>query len=382
MKKFLALLLSIAMVATLVACSAPKTTETAETAAPATEATKASTIYVLGPTPDHGWTAQAGTYAQQKCEEITKAGKYKAIFQPATNGEQQVDQVNTIIANGDAVGVMFFALDDTAKAGQEALIANNIPFISFDRIIEGPDKYAILNASGDNWQCGAGIAYWLQKNGMEPGATLVTLYGDNGTVCGRREEGFRQFLKGEIKYHDDNEKKDYETTKVWTDEEIDKLMADYKTVCNWSADGAYQYLEQKMEEIADTAKKNNGKLYIYSMDDEMTFGVLNLLEGNTLSDATKKTIEELEVYISAIGGMQELYDVMSGKSAQAPIAKQYFNDMMSVYFSPKMVKNVIDYMVKFADNDNWTFKVGEGKYEPVWIVDANNVNNFEGFTGH
>ena len=37
-----------------------------------------NTIYVLGPTPDHSWTAQAGAYAQAKCEEITAEGTYKA----------------------------------------------------------------------------------------------------------------------------------------------------------------------------------------------------------------------------------------------------------------------------------------------------------------
>ena len=296
---------------------------------------KAKTIYVTGPTPDHGWTAQAGANAQRKVDEINAAGKYKAVYMPASSGEEQCDQVQPIIANGDAAGVVFFALDDTAKAGQEALIAEKIPFISFDRIIEGPDKYAILNASGDNWQCGAGIAYWLQQKGMVPGDTMGTLIGDNGTVCSRRQEGFEQFLRGEIKYHDEHTKQDYETTQVWTQAEIDALCADYKVVCNWSADGAYNYLEQKMVEIVDAAKNTSGKLCSSSMDDEMTCGVLRLLEGNALPEATKADLENLEVYISAIGGMQELYDVIAGKEGtQAPIAQKYFDDMMSGYFSP------------------------------------------------
>ncbi len=341
----------------------------------------AKTIYILGPTPDHGWTAQAGAYAEKKAADITAEGKYKAVYMPASSGEEQVDQVQTILANGDAVGVVFFALEDSAKAGQEALIAAKVPFISFDRIIEGPDKSAILNASGDNWQCGAGIAYWLQLKGMEPGATLVTLIGDNGTVCSRRQEGFEQFLKGELDYYDEHTKQTYHTAKVWSQDEIDALCADYKVVCNWSADGAYDYLEQKLADITAAAKANNGKLYIFSQDDEMTFGMLNLLEGNALDEATKADLEALEVYISAIGGMQELYDVMSGTAAQAPIAQQYFDDMMSVYFSPKMMTNVIGYMLDYLA-DNWNYEVGAGKYEVVWIVDKNNVAEYEGFTGH
>ena len=386
MKKLLAILMCAMMLIGAAACAsapAPAAQTAAEQpAAPAAAAQDAGgTIYVLGPTPDHGWTAQAGTYADRKVAEINAEGMYKGVYMAASTGEEQVDQVQTILANGDAVGVVFFALEDSAKAGQEALIAAGVPFISFDRIIEGPDKYSILNASGDNWQCGAGIAYWLQKNGMAPGATLVTLIGDNGTVCSRRQEGFEQFLRGEIEYFDQDKNESYTTTQVWTQDEINALTADYKTVCNWSADGAYQYLEQKLPEIVAKAKTTGGNLFIYSMDDEMTFGLMNLLEANAIDEATKADFAALNVYTSAIGGMAELYAVIDGTSSQAATAQTYFDGLMSVYFSPKMFDNVIGYMLDYLSG-NWTYAIGDGKYEPVWIVDADNVANYEGFTGH
>ena len=382
MKKFLAIVLALTMVLALCACGA-KTEAPAQAPAQAPAEAPAekgaNTLYVMGPTPDHGWTAQAGAYAQAKCEEITAAGKYKAVYLPASSGEEQVDQVNTIIANGDAAEVVMMAIDDSAQAGQEALYAEGIPFISFDRIIEATEKYAILNASGDNWQCGAGIAYWLQKNGMKPGDTVVVLYGDNGTVCSRRQEGFEQFLRGEIEYSD-KQTGAYKTTEVWEQADLDAIFTGYTVVCNWSADGAYDYVEQKFEEIVAKAKDNGGKLYIYSMDDEMTFGVLNYLEAGA-SEAVKADLEGMEVYISAIGGMQELYNVMAGTDAQSELAKKYFDDMMSVYFSPKMMQDVIDTGLKYLEGD-WNYEVGSGEYQPVWIVDADNVAQFEGFQGH
>ena len=383
MKKFLAIVLALTMVLALCACGgsdAPATSAPADNgAAPAPAAQGANTLYVMGPTPDHGWTAQAGAYAQAKCEEITAAGQYKAVYLPASSGEEQVDQINTIIANGDAVEVVMMALDDSAQAGQEALYAEGIPFISFDRIIEATEKYAILNASGDNWQCGAGIAYWLQKNGMQPGDTVVVLYGDNGTVCSRRQEGFEQFLRGEIEYAD-KQTGSYKTTQVWEQADLDAIFNGYTVVCNWSADGAYDYIEQKFEEIVAKAKANNGKLYIYSMDDEMTFGVLNYLEAGASAEVLAD-LEGMEVYISAIGGMQELYDVMAGTAAQSALAKKYFDDMMSVYFSPKMMQDIIETGLKYLAGD-WAYEQGAGEYQPVWIVDAGNVSQFEGFKGH
>ena len=390
MKKIIALLMALVMVFALCACgqqAAPAETkpeaEAPAEAAPAEAApaeASGSTLYVMGPTPDHGWTAQAGAYAEAKCAEITEVGEYKAVYMAASTGEEQVDQVNTIIANGDAVGVVMMALDDSAQAGQEALYAEGIPFISFDRIIEATEKYAILNASGDNWQCGAGIAYWLQKNGMQPGDTVVTLYGDNGTVCKRREEGFRQFLKGEIEYSDKALGQSFSTTETWDDAALDAVFNTYSVVCNWSADGAYGYVEQKMDEIVAAAKANGNKLYIYSMDDEMTFGVLNYLEAGA-SEATLADLEAMDVYISAIGGMQELYDVMAGTSKQSATADKYFDDMMSVYFSPKMMQDVIDKMLDYLSG-SWSYEQGAGEYQPVWIVDRTNVSEYEGFKGH
>lgn len=238
MKKIIALILAMAMALALVACGGDNSTNN-DAQDGNTPAANGTTVYVLGPTPDHGWTAQAGAYAQAKCDEITAAGEYKAVYMPASSGEEQVDQVNTIIANGDAAIVVMMALDDSAQAGQEALHAENIPFISFDRIIEATEAYAVLNASGDNWQCGRGIAYWLQKNGMKPGDTIVTLYGDNGTVCSRRAEGFKEFLTGAEEYSDKALGQDFETTEVWDEAAVDAALNTYATVCDWSADKAY-----------------------------------------------------------------------------------------------------------------------------------------------
>ncbi|MDR1355964.1 MAG: substrate-binding domain-containing protein [Propionibacteriaceae bacterium] len=376
MKKLFSLLVGVALAVSLVGCSSDDTNPNP------TNTTKAETIYVLGPTPDHGWTAQAGAYADAAVKQINNGGQYKAEYLPSSDGEAQNDNVQTIIANGDAAGVVFFALDDSAKAGQEALIGANIPFISFDRIIEGPDKSAILNFSGDNWAVGAGIGYWLQKQGMEPGDVLITLIGDNGTVSSRRQEGFEEFLLGTRDYTDAATAQTYHTTTVWTAEQISTLTAAYKEVCDWSADKAYQYLELKMPDIISDAKAAGDDVYFFSMDDEMTFGVLNLLEGNTLTDAQKTDIENLKFYISAIGGMAELYEVIAGTSPQSALASKYFDDIMSMWFSPKMMQTCIDFMVQYLNKSNWTFAVGAGEYEPTWIVDASNVSQYEGFNGH
>ena len=119
------------------------------------------------------------------------------------------------------------------------------------------------------------------------------------------------------------------------------------------------------------------------MDDEMTFGVLNVLENvKGTNETLAKDAADLEIYISAIGGMQEFYDVMSGKDTTlAPLADEFFDDTMSVFFSPKMMQSAVDYMTKYLAGD-WSFQKGAGTYEPVFIVDRTTAGSTEGFTGH
>ena len=169
-----------------------------------------------------------------------------------------------------------------------------------------------------------------------------------------------------------------------TQDQVDAVMNGYSVVVepNWSADGASEYLNQKFTEIIDTAVANTGKLFIYSMDDEMTFGVLNTLDTQITGTPYEAKAEGLEMYCSAIGGMQELYDVMSGKDAtRAAVCEKYFDDIMSMYFSPKMMSDVIDKGLEFLGG-NWPYKQGDGFYTPVFMVTKDTAGITEGFTGH
>ena len=57
-----------------------------------------------------------------------------------------------------------------------------------------------------------------------------------------------------------------------------------------------------------------------------------------------------------------------------------FLKLFYMRFSPKMMIDVIGYMEDYLNGD-WTYELGGEKYEPVWIVDKNNVSQYEGFEG-
>ena len=393
-RKLLALILVLSMTAGLIACkSAKKEEETAsvETGESQEEAEPlGNQIYVMTPTPDHGWTGQGAAYAAAFVEEINLGlrGDYAATHYTADNGEAQNEQVQEILANQDAAGVMFWGCDESAKEGQQALIDAGIPWVSYDRIIEDTMEQAILNYSGDNWQSGVAVAYYLTIHGMAPESTLVQFTGDASTVSERRKEGFRRFLLGQEDYYDAEEDQIYTIEDVnhgkpWTQEEVDKLCTEnyFEYNCDWSNEKAKEYIEGSLASWIEAAKSTDNTLYVFSMDDEMSMAFLELLGDDTFDDRVKGDLEALTVYMSAVGGMEEMYRVLRGDDESlSPVADTYFEGLMSVYYNPVMTQTAIQKLLDYLEG-TWDYALGAEDYEPVFIVDAQNVAKYEGFLG-
>lgn len=395
-KKLLAVILILCMTVGLMACKRAKSdgvqesleTEEGEAEEPAEPL--GNRIYVMTTAPDHGWTGQGAAYAAALVEDINTGvyGDYTATHYIADNGLKQNEQVEEILANHDAAGVMFWGCDDSAEAGQIALIEAGIPWISYDRIIESTMNQAILNYSGDNWQSGVAVAYYLILHGLTPESTLVQFTGDASTVSERRNEGFQRFLMGEEDYYDAEKDtiytmEDINHGQVWTQEEVDRLYEGgyFEYNCDWSNEAAKGYIESNLETWVESAGSTDNTMFIFSMDDEMSLAFLEILSGDTFDDDLKEKLEGLTVYMSAVGGMEEMYAVLRGDDAElSPVADTYFEGLMSVYYNPIMIQTSIRKMMDYLEG-KWDYVLGAEDYEPVFIVDSQNVSQYEGFLG-
>ena len=73
---------------------------------------------------------------------------------------------------------------------------------------------------------------------------------------------------------------------------------------NWSRSTAKEYFETLMSD------RNNASIkWFYSQDDEFALGIMEALEGSAIDDATKQTILDNKIVISAAGGSEALYSV-------------------------------------------------------------------------
>ena len=119
----------------------------------------AAHIYVLTAPEDHGWTGSVATFAKEKIEEVNDAGTYSAELITSADAAEQIVNIEDIIAAGeDNIAVVIQPIDDTVQSAIQQLVDAEIPYVAFDRIIEGVADSAVSNVKGDNEGIGAACA--------------------------------------------------------------------------------------------------------------------------------------------------------------------------------------------------------------------------------
>jgi ribose transport system substrate-binding protein len=277
-----------------------------------------NTVYVFGPTPDHGWTGSAARFAEEKINQLNAAGgKYRYVFRSAGNPDDQIKQIEAMLVEREfPAGVVIQASDNNVQAAVEKIAQANIPLILFDRLLDGTSplirEKMLIAMSADNYAIGAGAAYYMVEKGLTPGEAIWELPGDNSAVSVERATGFREFLTGKRPFNDDQGRAHtIAANKRWTDAQIQSAVTSSQ-VANWSRDNAKQYFESYISgKTAQTMAK-----WLWTMDDEFVMGILELLQ--TPAKAAENAVFESTVkVITGCGGLIALYDVMGRTKATA-----------------------------------------------------------------
>lgn len=379
MKKLIALLLAVIMVLGLVACAASTTEttteptteatttepaattetkdETPEADAPAEEVKK--TIYVLAPNPDHGWTGAIGVFAQAKVDELNAEGRYNAVIQTFASADDQIKQIEDIIANdpGDgSIGVAMLPAGEALENAIRQLADAGIPYTAADRIIASVADTAVSNIKYDNVEIGAAAASYLVANGLTEGDKVVVIEGDGSSADTDRTDGFNKYLLGEVSYNGAT----IETP--WTS--LDSVS--YSGSTGWNPANAQAYFETYMSN-ADNADTK----YIASWDSGLTQGVFDALSGSAIDADTKDAFLANAPYITGCGGPKSLYQVIAGDYSAYPAA-EYFAGIMDVTYPPAMIQDTVQALVDYFDGKD----VPQENTQSAQCVTADNVADF------
>ena len=346
MKKVLALLLALVMVAALCACgsSAPAASAPASSgstaSAPASTASEPAaakkTIYVLAPNPDHGWTGAIGVFAKAKVEELNAAGNYNVVLQTFATADDQIKQIEDIVANykGDgSVGVAMLPAGGDVENAIRQLADAGIPYTATDRIIPSVKDSAVSNIKYDNVEIGAAAAAYLTEKGMKEGDKVVVIEGDGSSADTERTDGFNGYLKGELEY---NGKK---IDKAWSS----LASVSYSGATGWNPANSQAYFETYLSNPNNADTK-----YIAGWDSGLSMAVFSALEGSAIDQATKDAFLANHPFITGCGGPKSMYLLLSGDYSAYPVAEQ-FGGIMDVTYPPAMIQDGIQALVDFFD---------------------------------
>lgn len=350
MKKSIALLLALIMVLSLAACG---NGSGSNNAAPADGAKK---IAILVPNADHGWTGAVMTYAEEAAAAVNADGKYSATVITSTDAANQIAQVEDLIENKSADAVVILPQDNQLTATMQKLASSGIPFVMFDRVIDTVADAAVASVKGDNEGIGAATAERFIASGLKPGDKVLVMPGDNSSVPEMRNDGFFAVLR-------DN---------GWTEDQINAIQ--FTAFTGWSRSEGKKLFTEWLE--TSTIDDITATKYIFTHDDEIAMGILEALKSSDIDDAKKDAFLNAGVYLGTSSGLNEIYSVLKGihqKDYTAEVAK--LADLFSVTYDPAMIKIAVQDMVDSLDGNT----VAQDHVVPVEVVDASNVENYQGF---
>ena len=173
---------------------------------------------VLTAPEDHGWTGSVATFAKEKIDEVNEEGTYSAELITSANAAEQIVNVEDIIASGEEnIAVVIQPIDDTVQSAIQQLVDAEIPYVAFDRIIDGVSASAVSNVKGDNEGIGAASAAYFVSEGLQPGDAVYVYQGDTSSVTTLRDSGFTGYLTGEIEYDGSTIAEEAKwTEKIWS----------------------------------------------------------------------------------------------------------------------------------------------------------------------
>ena len=320
-------------------------------------------IYVLTASEDHGWTGSVATFAKAKVEEVNAEGVYTAELITSASAAEQITTIEDIISKGEKnIAIVVQPLDDTVQSAIQQIVDAGIPYVAFDRIIAGLESTAVSNVKGDNAGIGAAAAAYFVGLGMKPGDKVYVYEGDTSSVTALRDQGFVDYLKGDVEYAGQKIADDAK----WTDDDLKAVT--YSGAMNWSRSDTKSSFESLMGDSANADIK-----WFYSEDDELGMGILEALAGGGIDDATKTAFLGNKPVITGCGGLGEFYDVLKGTN-YADISAQ-LGGIMSVTYSPSMIKTAIQDMEDYLAGK----EVEQDHVIACEIVTSENVDNYEAF---
>ena len=250
MKKFLAIVLTLALCLGLCSMAAAETYK----------------IGILAPAVTHGWVAGVAYHAEQRCKELADTIEYK--FYTSSSAEEMTTQLDDLKTWG-AQAIVAYPQWEGMEVPIQAAIDEGIYVVNFDIDIDAKGVYKV---TGDNEGMGiAGAKYIVDTIGTE-GTVVALSVPTSGSVSELRMKGF---------------------TETMAEIAPNVKIIEYATAFT---------REDGLKDMADILTANPQIDAVFSLDDETSIGALQAIE-----DAGRTDIK----VITGGGGCQEYFNLIA-----------------------------------------------------------------------
>ena len=250
MKKFLAIVLTLALCLGLCSLASAETYK----------------IGILAPAVTHGWVAGVAYQAEQRCKELADTVEYKLYT--SNNAEEMTTQLDDLKTWG-AQAIVAFPQWEGMEVPIQAAIDEGIYVVNFDIDIAANGVYKV---TGDNEGMGIeGAKYIVDKIGTE-GTVVALTVPTSGSVNELRMKGFTETM-----------------AEIAPNVKIIEYATEFSR-------------EAGLKDMADILTANPQIDAVYSLDDETSIGALQAIE-----DAGRTDIK----VITGGGGCQEYFNLIA-----------------------------------------------------------------------
>lgn len=271
----------------------------------------------------HTWPDGVYYYAYNEIQLVAEENDWDYELLVASSTNEQSDQIMYLIEQ-EVDCIILLPMDGASlKTAAMSVQDAGIPLVIFDREI--PDFSPTATVKGNNTTIGNKTADIF--NGRSPdGGFVIEIMGDTSTVPQQRTDGFNDVI-------DDN------------------FVVEQIGYTNWNREETQRVLEEWIEK--QTTEKLEEVNFIFSHDDEITLGILDVI------DEYKESGIDIFPNLSTIVGSAGAKDLYERMMVEEEI------ELISLTYSPDMIIDAIRVGENIINGD---------EYEKMTIIEPIEVN--------
>lgn len=252
-------------------------------------------VSTIGPT--HAWAEGVHYYAEEELKRVAGENGWEYVCVTADDSNEQSQQV-VELAQQEVDCIVMLPMDGASlKTAAIAVQRANIPLVIFDREI--PDFTPAATVKGDNPGIGIETAKFF-NNYFPEGTVVLELMGDTSTVPFQRTDGFNETIR----------------------DDFEKIQVGYT---GWQREDTKKLFKEWIKKQPAQVRRSVGAIFTH--DDEIALGVLDVLDEYKEQGIEKKMFPNLKV-IAGSSGSQEMYRRIQTEEDYVLFSMSYWPQMI------------------------------------------------------